>query len=79
MGFPGFDSLLYDLSVGFSSDCASAAGAAGSSGTAYAVEVDFVGLGGFVVYDCGDGGNVEAAGGEVGGEEVGRMGGTEGG
>lgn len=79
MCFPGFDSLLYYLPVWFSSDCASAAGAAGTSGTAYAVEVDFVGLGGFVVYDCGDSGNVEAAGGEVGGEEVGSLGGSEGG
>lgn len=79
MGFSGFDGLFNYFAVWFSGDCASAAGAPGTSGTAYAVEVNFVGLGGFVVYDCGDGGDVEAAGGEVGGEEVGGLGGTEGG
>ena len=78
MCFSGFDGLLYYFPVRFCSNCAGAAGAAGTSGTAYAVEVDFVGLGGFVVYDCGDGGNVEAAGGKVGGEEVGGLGGTKG-
>ena len=78
MCFTGFDGLLYYLSVRFRNNCASAAGAAGTSGTTYAVEVDFVGLGSFVVYDCGDGGDVEAAGGEVGGKEMGSLGGTEG-
>ena len=78
MCFTGFDGLLYYFPVRFCSNGASAAGAAGTSGTAYAVEVNLVGLGGFVVYDCGDGGDVEAAGGEVGGEEVGCLGGTEG-
>ena len=38
-----------------------------------------MGLRGFVVYDCGNGGDVEAAGGEVGSKEVGGLGGTEGG
>ena len=68
MCFPGFNSLLYYLPIRFRSNCACASGAAGTSGTAYAVEVDFMGLGGFVVYDRGDGGNVEATGGEVGRE-----------
>lgn len=68
MCFTGFYGLLYYLPVRLRSNCASAAGASGTSGTAYAVEVDFVGLGGFVIYDCGDGGNVEATGGEVSGE-----------
>lgn len=68
MYFTGFNSLLYYLPVRFRSNCASTAGTSGTSGTAYAVEVDFVVLGGFIVYDCRDGGNIEATGGEVGGE-----------
>lgn len=71
MGFARFDGLLDDLAVWFGGYGAGAPRAAGSSGAADAVDVDFVGLGGLVVYDCGYGGDVEAAGGEVGGEEVG--------
>jgi len=63
--------LLDDPAVGLGGDGAGASGVAGAGGAADAVEVDFVGLGRFVVYDCGYGGDVEAAGGEVGGEEVG--------
>ena len=79
MGFAGFDGLFDYFAVWFSGNCAGATGTASTSGTPYAVQVDFVGLGGFVVYDCGDGGDVEAAGGEVGGEEMGSLGGSEGG
>jgi len=71
LGFSGFDGLFDDLAVWLGGYGARAPCTAGSSGAADAVEVDFVGLGGLVVYDCGYSGDVEAAGGEVGGEEVG--------
>lgn len=76
--FAGFDGLLDDLAVWLGGYGARAAEATGAGGAADAVEVNIVGLGGLVVYDCDYGGDVEAAGGEVGGEEVGACGGAEG-
>lgn len=71
-------SLFYNFTVWFGGDGARAAKASGSGGTTDAVQVDFVGLGGFVVEDGEGGGDVEAAGGEVCGEEVGCLRGAEG-
>ena len=77
MYFTSFDGLLDNVAVRFGCYGAGAAGEAGAGGTADAVEVDFVGLGSFIVDDGGDFGDVEAAGGEVGGEQVGGGGGGE--
>ena len=71
--------MFDDATVRFSSYGAGAAGATGTGGAANAVEVDFVGLWGFVIDYCGDVGDVEAAGGEVGGEKVGAGASAEGG
>lgn len=79
MGFAGSDGLFDDLTVWFGGYGARAACTTGTGGAADAVEVDLVGLRSFVVYDGCDVGNVEAAGGEVGGEEVGAGAGAEGG
>jgi len=77
--FSALDSLLDDFTVGLGGDGAGAAVAAGAGSTANPMEVNFVGLGRFVIYYCGYVGDVETAGGEVGGEEVGGGGGAEGG
>lgn len=74
----GLYGRLDDFAVRLGGEGACAAGAAGSGGAADAVEVDGVGLGGFVVEDDVDVGDVEAAGGEVCGEEVGVEPGAEG-
>jgi hypothetical protein len=59
------DGCLDDFAVGLSGEGACAAGAAGPGGAADAVQVDGVGLGGFVVEDDVDVRDIEAAGGEV--------------
>jgi hypothetical protein len=56
---------LDDFAVWLGGEGACAAGAASSGGAAYSVEVDRVRLGGFVVEDDVDVGDIEAAGGEV--------------
>ena len=76
--FAAFDGLLDDLAVRLRGDSTAAACSSGTRRPAYAVQVYFVGLGGFVIDDSGDIGDVEAAGGEVRCEEVGGLGGAEG-
>lgn len=74
LGFAGFDDGFDDFAVGLRGDGAGSAGAAGAGGSADAVEVYFVGLGGFVVDDGGDVLDVETARGDIGGEEEGNGG-----
>lgn len=73
LGSRGFDGRFDDFAVRLGRDGAGVAGATRARGTPDAVQVDFVGLRGFVVEDCGDVFDVETARGEVGGEEVGRF------
>lgn len=66
-----FDSSFDDFAVRFGGERASAALTTGSGCAADSVQIDFVGLGGFVVDYGVDTLDVETAGGEVGGEEEG--------
>jgi len=60
-----------DAAVRLGGERAGAAGGAGARGAAYAVQVDVVRLGRFVVEHGGDAFDVQAARGEVRGEEEG--------
>ena len=72
--FPTLDGRFDDFAVRFRSNGTGASGTSCAGSTADAVEVDFVGLGRFVVDDCFDAFDVKAAGGNVRGEEVGSCG-----
>lgn len=78
LGARGFDRRFDDFAVGLGGDGAGAAGAARAGGAADAVEVDSMRLRRFVVDHRFNAFDVEAAGGDVGGEEEGGGAGAEG-
>ena len=71
------DSRLNDLAICFGGDGAGVSGAAGTSGTTDAVEVDFVVLGCGIIENGTDILDVEATGRQIGGEEEGDLTGSE--
>jgi len=78
LSFACFDGGFDDFSVGLRSNGAGSTGTASASGSTDAVQVYFMGLGGFVVDDCGNVLDVETAGGDICGEEKGNGGGAKG-
>lgn len=66
----GADDFFDDLAVGFGGQGACSSGAPGARGAADAMQIDRGGLRGGVVEHTGDGGDVEAARGDVGSKEV---------